>query len=166
MELALVNIGMVTIKRATQKHCKQIAKIEAASFPIPWSTSELTAMINEANVLAFVAEIEEEVVGYIYISKDGPDCFEVVNLAVKEEHRRKGIASQMIEQLKKAVSSKTMRCLLQAIVVDFNLPAQMFFKKLGFRATHILKGHYESDNDNEAYLFEFIHFKGKARFKI
>jgi len=164
--LTELNIGMISIRRACQKHCKQISKIESESFPTPWTLAEISKFIKDEDVLAFVAETEEEeIVGYMYITRDGPDYYEIINIAVKEEYRRKKVATQMVEQLKKAVFTKANNGLLQAIIVDYNLQAHLFFKDLGFRAVQILTDHYDSDNDNQAYVFEFMHFKGKARFK-
>jgi ribosomal-protein-alanine N-acetyltransferase len=74
-------------------------------------------------------------------------------MAVDPNHRRRGVASEMIKKLmSKLFYQRRNRIVLE--IRESNLAAQLCFRNLGFRATGIVKNHYQ-DSPEDAYLFQY-----------
>ena len=77
----------------------------------------------------------------------------MINFAVARPHRRLGIGTHMMEKLcGKLTADRRSRVVLE--VRETNLPAQLFFRQLGFRAVSVLKDFYQ-DTTEDAYLMEY-----------
>jgi ribosomal-protein-alanine N-acetyltransferase len=77
----------------------------------------------------------------------------ILSFAVHPDHRRKGIGTAMTDKLvSKLAYQRRNRIVLE--VRETNLPAQLFFRQLGFRATGVLKSFYE-DTPEDAFLMQF-----------
>ena len=75
---------------------------------------------------------------------------QVLNFVVDPEFRRQTIGEQMVKKLVDKLSQQRR----QEIVLEVretNLQAQLFFKRMGFRAVLVLCGHYD-DTDEDAYV--------------
>jgi ribosomal-protein-alanine N-acetyltransferase len=64
-----------------------------------------------------------------------------------------GIGRQMAEKLMGKLSSQH-RTAITLEVRETNLPAQLFFRSLGFRATNVLRSYYE-DSPEDAYVMQY-----------
>jgi ribosomal-protein-alanine N-acetyltransferase len=99
-----------------------------------------------------VAEHNERVVGFM-IYELHRNRLHVLNFAVHPDYRRRGIGAQMMNKLVAKLSPQR-RTRIQLEVRETNLPAQLFFKNLGFRAISLLRDFYE-DSPEDAYLMQF-----------
>ena len=79
----------------------------------------------------------------------------VLNFAVRRSHRRLGIGTQMMDKLVAKLSPER-RDKIVLEVRERNLPAQLFFRSLGYRAISVLKDFYQ-DTTEDAYLMQFMH---------
>lgn len=130
-----------------------VMAIERASFPAPWTCDELVACLRFRNVIAHVAEDRaDRVVGYMVYALYC-DRVELVNFAVAPWARRAGVGAQMIAKLVGKLSGYR-RSRVGLHVRDGNLPAQLFFRAAGFRATAVVPGHYP-DTAEDAYRMEY-----------
>ena len=78
----------------------------------------------------------------------------MLNFAVTRSHRRLGIGTHMLDKLiGKLTPDRRGRIVLE--VRETNLPAQLFFRSLGFRATSVLKDFYR-DSTEDAYLMQYV----------
>ena len=78
----------------------------------------------------------------------------MLNFAVTRSHRRLGIGTRMMEKLAgKLTPERRDRIALE--VRETNLPAQLFFRSLGFRATSVLKDFYQ-DTTEDAYIMQYL----------
>ena len=76
-------------------------------------------------------------------------------MAVDKEYQRQKIGKNLVEVLKDKLGSNTRRKKMILEVREKNLPAQLFFREQGFRATgEILKNCYE-DSGEDGYVMEF-----------
>ncbi|TXT25171.1 MAG: ribosomal-protein-alanine N-acetyltransferase [Planctomycetota bacterium] len=99
-----------------------------------------------------VAEYNHRIVGFM-IYELHKAKLHVLNFAVDPEFRRQAIGAQMIEKLVDKLSQQRR----QEIVLEVresNLAAQLFFKKMGFKAVLVLRSHYD-DTDEDAYVMRF-----------
>jgi ribosomal-protein-alanine N-acetyltransferase len=100
-----------------------------------------------------VAEAGDAVVGFM-VYELHRSRLHVLNFAVARSHRRLGIGTRMMERLiGKLTPDRRSRLVLE--VRETNLPAQLFFRSLGFRAISVLKDFYQ-DTTEDAYLMHYV----------
>jgi ribosomal-protein-alanine N-acetyltransferase len=131
----------------------EVLAIESASFDYPWPEKEFVRVLRKyKNCIGMVAERDEKVVGYmiyaLYKSR-----IDLLNFAVAEDFRRRGFGRRMIKKLIAKLSPGCRRRLLLK-VRETNLPAQLFFREIGFRAVAVLRDFY-LPYEEDAYSFEF-----------
>ena len=80
----------------------------------------------------------------------------ILNLAVDPEFRRQGVGTFMAKKLINKLSPEKRKDII-TIVRETNLPAQLFFKNQRFRATEILRNHYER-SDEDGYVMVYSLF--------
>ena len=83
-----------------------------------------------------VAEIDGRVAGSIFYQL-GRKKISIVRLAVDLRFRRTGVGSGLISSVVSKLSAE--RSLLEAVVCEYNLPAQLFLKSNGLRAVETVE---------------------------
>jgi len=78
-----------------------------------------------------------------------------LNFAVAEEIQKRGVGRRMIEKLTGKLSSQR-RNRIMLEVRETNLAAQLFFRRLGFRAIAVLRDFYD-DTTEDAYLMQYCY---------
>lgn len=130
-----------------------IMAIEEDVFESPWTAKTFQKIRGKRNYVMMTAEIDSRVVGYmVYEIKDG--ALDLLNIAVDRNHWRQGIGRAMIRRLKDKLK-RVPRAEVTLTVRETNTRAQYFFRAMGYRATKVLRGHYQ-DSDDDAYAFEFV----------
>ena len=142
-----------------QRHMPEVLGIENASFEFPWTEAEFVACVRQRNCVGLVAEVDDKVVGYM-IYEMAKSKIRLLNLAVSPEWRRRGVGRYLVQKLINKLSlQKRNRITLE--VRETNLPAQLFFRSLGFRATSVLRNFYQ-DTPEDAYLMQYRYVPGQA----
>jgi len=77
----------------------------------------------------------------------------LLNVATSPDYRHRGVASQMVRKLIGKIA-KQQRSRIVLEVRETNLPALLFFRALGFRATNILRNFYEEMTE-DAYRMQY-----------
>ena len=77
-----------------------IEEIERASYPTPWSRSMFAGELAKPSSISLGAFDPETdaLVGYLVISRY-VDAWHVMNVAVEPDHRRRGIATALLDRL-------------------------------------------------------------------
>ena len=140
----------LVIRRGEEKDILAIEELEKQCFATPWSYESLKYDIVENNrALYLVAEIEGEIVGYVGIWKI-VDEGHITNVAVSPAHRRKHVASALLETL--------FRVTERAGVVQHTLEVRAgnegaikLYEGFGFKEAGLRKGYYE-DNGEDAII--------------
>ena len=133
------------------RHLPEVMAIERASFDWPWTLEELERCLRQRNVIGVVAlDAGGEVVGYCLYEMHHAH-FHVFNIATRPASRRLGVGRALIDRLRAKIANGN-RKRIMVEVREGNLPAQQFFRAMGFRATSVLRDFYE-DSDEDAYLF-------------
>jgi ribosomal-protein-alanine N-acetyltransferase len=99
-----------------------------------------------------VAEHDDHVVGFM-IYELNKTRIQVLNFAVADRSRRRGVGTQMMAKLIGKLSSQR-RSRITLEVRETNLPAQLFFRTSGFRAVSVLREYY-ADTPEDAYLMQY-----------
>lgn len=141
----------VHIRWMIRRDMPEVLAIEAESFEFPWPKGEFVRCLRGRNVVCIVVEIEDKVVGYM-IYELHKKRIVLLNFAIAEDRRRRGIGTQMMDRIKRKLSFQR-RSSVSAEVRERNLDGQLFLKVNGFRAVSVLKDNYE-ETDEDAYLMQ------------
>src|SRR4051812_14086140 len=144
----------VHIRWMIRRDMPEVLAIEHASFDFPWCEEEFLRVLRQRNCIGMVAEHGERVVGFM-IYELHKTKLNVLNFAVHPEYRRQGVGHQMVAKLVGKLSSHR-RTRIALHVRETNLLAQLFYRVQGFRASQVLREHYE-DTGEDAYLMQY-HF--------
>lgn len=124
-------------------HC-----IEKATFSNPYTLEQLSYELNENPVAwMYVAIVDHEVVGFIdFMITFNSSC--IVQIAVKEEFRHKGIGNMLLGQMIKDCESKEDTVEFITLEVrESNAPARAFYKQHRFQEITVKKQYYDDGED-------------------
>jgi ribosomal-protein-alanine N-acetyltransferase len=140
----------VELRRLETRDLDVVEAIERESYPTPWSRSMLDAELRKPSSLAIGAFVEAEgLVGYAFVSRY-VDAWHVMNVAVAPAHRRRGIASALLERLFAVTATDPRRGYTLEVRVS-NSGAIKLYERLGFEARGIRRGYY-TDNREDALI--------------
>ena len=131
-------------------HVSQVAELEKICFQDPWSENSIAYEL--ANPLSFwlVAEQEGTVLGYVG-SQSVLDEADMMNIAVHPDHRRRGIARELVERLVAALQKKEVRCLTLEVRAS-NEPAKALYAGLGFVQAGRRPNYYRNPKEDALIL--------------
>ena len=142
----------IHVRWMIRRDMHEVIAIEREAFEFPWSEEDFTRCLRQRNCIGMVAELADSVVAFM-IYELHRSRLHMLNFAVLRSHRRLGIGTQMMEKLVgKLTPDRRGRIALE--VRETNLPAQLFFRSLGFRATTVLKDFYQYSTE-DAYLMQY-----------
>ncbi len=134
----------------TTEHIKDVHKIEEDCFSIPWSEKSFYDELTKNKMAIYIVVKENnEIIGYggmWHVINEG----HITNIAVKNEYRRKGIGSKIIDELINIAKEKEMIGITLEVRTSNNI-AQNLYKKKGFIIEGIRKEYYD-DNKEDAIL--------------
>lgn len=142
----------VQIRWLIRRDMPEVLDIEHQSFEFAWCEEDFLCCLRQRNCIGMVAEYNHRIVGFM-IYELHKAKLHVLNFAVDPEFRRQAVGMQMIEKLVDKLSQQRR----QEIVLEVresNLAAQLFFKKMGFKAVLVLRSHYD-DTDEDGYVMRF-----------
>lgn len=142
----------VHIRWMIRRDMPEVLSIERESFEFPWFEEDFIRCLRQRNCIGMVAEQGERVVGFM-IYELHKTRLHILNFAVANNMRMRGIGRQMAEKLEGKLSSQR-RTRITLEVRETNLAAQLFFKQVGFRATNVLRSYYE-DSPEDAYVMQY-----------
>ena len=143
----------IHVRWMIRRDMAEVLDIEQEAFEFPWSDDDFTRCMRQRNCIGMVAEIADSIVAFV-IYELHRSRLHVINFAVRRSHRRLGIGTQMMDKLVAKLSPERRdRIVLE--VRERNLPAQLFFRSLGYRATSVLKDFYQ-DTTEDAYLMQYV----------
>jgi ribosomal-protein-alanine N-acetyltransferase len=149
----------VHIRWMIRRDMPEVLEIERASFEFPWFEEDFIRCLRQRNCIGMVAEHAEHVVGFM-IYELHKTRLHVLNFAVAQAVRRRSVGTQMIEKLIGKLSSQR-RTQITLEVRETNLPAQLFFRGSGFRATSVLRDFYD-DSPEDAYVMQYSYQMDEA----
>jgi len=140
----------LNLRRLDANDLVTVEAIERASYPTPWSRSMFAAELRKPSALALGAYLPSgELVGYAFVSRY-VDAWHVMNVAVSPEHRRQGIATELLERVFEITANDQRRGYTLEVRVS-NADAIRLYEKLGFESRGIRRGYY-TDNREDALI--------------
>ena len=137
------------IRRMTMADVPGVARVEAATFPTPWSESAFESEMRNVAARYLVAELGGEIIGYAgaWIILDESH---ITNIAVLEDHRGKGYGRMLTHGLLQYLSNLG-AAYATLEVRKSNEVAQNLYVSLGFLRLGVRKRYYE-DNGEDALI--------------
>ena len=140
----------VELRRLDAADLDLVEAIERESYRTPWSRSMFDAELRKPSSLALGAFAEDDVlVGYAFVSRY-VDAWHVMNVAVADAFRRRGIASALLGRLFEVTESDSRRGYTLEVRVS-NTGAIRLYERLGFEPRGIRRGYY-TDNREDALI--------------
>jgi ribosomal-protein-alanine N-acetyltransferase len=143
----------VHIRWMIRRDMPEVLAIEHASSEFPWCEEEFLRVLRQRNCIGMVAEHGERVVGFM-IYELHKARLQVLNFAVAPEFRRQGVGHQMVAKLVGKLSAHR-RTRIVLHVRESCLPAQLFYRVQGFRATEVAREFFE-DTGEDAYVMHYL----------
>ena len=141
----------IELRRLELRDLAEIEEIERSSYPTPWSRSMFASELAKPSSLclgAFEADTGR-LIGYLIISRY-VDAWHVMNVAVAPGHRRRGIASLLLNRLFELTAGRSRRGYTLEVRVS-NTGAIKLYEELGFRPRGVRRGYY-TDNREDALI--------------
>jgi len=139
----------IELRRLDTGDLDGVEAIERESYATPWSRSMFDAELRKPSSLALGAFTDDALVGYAFVSRY-VDAWHVMNIAVTDAFRRRGIASALLERLFEVTETDSRRGYTLEVRVS-NAGAIALYEKLGFERRGIRRGYY-TDNREDALI--------------
>jgi [ribosomal protein S18]-alanine N-acetyltransferase len=141
---------MTEIRELARADLGQIERIERRSYPTPWSRSMFASELAKPSSICLGAfEADNGLVGYLIISRY-VDAWHVMNIAVDPDHRGRGVAKALFDQLFELTAGDGARGFTLEVRVS-NKEAIRLYDRLGFRSKGVRRGYY-TDNREDALI--------------
>ena len=138
------------IRKMTEADVAAVAELEKQCFSMPWSENSIRSELDNELSLWLVAEDQGVVCGYVG-SQTVLDESDVMNVAVSESARGKGIGEALMRQLMVELSAIHSEKLTLEVRAS-NLPARGLYAKLGFSEVGVRKNYYRDPREDALIL--------------
>ena len=137
-------------RRMISADVKDVAKIEAQSFPDPYSERSISDILCTEGAMCFSAVDGGRVVAYFIGRLIAPEG-ELYRIATDTEYRHRGIAYRLLDY-----SVKTSRgCGLEALFLEVresNYPAISLYRQYGFRKISVRRNYYKNPTEDAVIM--------------
>ncbi|MDX6609797.1 MAG: [ribosomal protein S18]-alanine N-acetyltransferase [Solirubrobacterales bacterium] len=139
--------GTGAIRRLAYSDLPAVISIERRSFPTPWSLAMFVLELSKPSGICLAATEGDDLLGYLVCSRYD-QVWHLMNVAVAPEHRRRGVARQLIAKLVEE-GGGSLPFTLEVRVS--NQPAITMYERLGFRSAGVRPRYYQ-DNSEDALI--------------
>ncbi len=126
-----------------------VERIERSAYPTPWSRSMFAGELAKPSSVCLGAFQGSDMLGYLIVARY-VDAWHVMNVAVDEPFRSRGIARGMLERLFESTVGDVDRGYTLEVRVS-NETAIALYRGLGFVETGVRRGYY-TDNREDALI--------------
>jgi [ribosomal protein S18]-alanine N-acetyltransferase len=140
---------MTDIRPLQLRDLSAIEESERSSYPTPWSRSMFAGELAKPSSICLGAFEGERLVGYLIVSRY-VDAWHVMNVAVALDHRRRGVASELLGALFERTREDRRRGYTLEVRVS-NAGAITLYERLGFERRGVRRGYY-TDNREDALI--------------
>lgn len=135
-----------TIRSMTKEDIDGVLEVEHESFSVPWSRQLFLDEAENSHTVYFVCCDGKKITAYggmWHVLNEG----QITNIAVKPEYRRFGIASALLEHLKKSAKELGIT-LMELEVREGNQAAIGLYKKQGFETVGRRRRYYTNPTED------------------
>ena len=141
---------MISFETMTQAHVEQVTQLEKNCFSMPWSVNAISSEINNPLSLWIVATDGDKVVGYVG-SQSVMGEADMMNVAVDERYRGRGIAKNLILNLIERLKSNEVYSLTLEVRAG-NVAAIGLYNGLGFSQVGRRPNYYSNPKEDALIL--------------
>ena len=138
---------MIEIVRMNESHVSAVAELERQNFSEPWPEIAVRSELTNKLALWLVAVEDGVVAGYVG-SQTVLQEADMMNIAVADTHRRRGIARMLVEELIRQLDAYQLTLEVRAS----NAPAIALYEKLGFTQVGLRKNYYHKPKEDALIL--------------
>lgn len=138
------------IRPASLTDVAALAELERVCFSDPWTTAGLLETIQYETARTFVAQESDRILGYVIARISGEEG-EILDLAVRPEERRRGIATRLLFAVREALQKDGVREMYLE-VRESNHPAIELYRGQGFRPVGMRPRYYRSPAEDALIL--------------
>jgi [ribosomal protein S18]-alanine N-acetyltransferase len=128
----------------------KVMAIERRSFPAPWSLAMFVLELSKPSSICLGARYKRNLIGYLVCSRYHT-VWHVMNIAVDGRHRRKRVATALIEHLFAETDQGDERYTLEVRVS--NAEAIEMYESFGFRSAGIRRRYYHDNNEDALIMW-------------
>ena len=138
---------MIEIAKMNESHVSAVAELEKQNFSEPWPEIAVRSELTNKLALWLVALDGETVVGYVG-SQTVLQEADMMNIAVADSHRRRGIARMLVEELIRQLDAYQLTLEVRAS----NAGAIALYDSLGFTQVGLRKNYYHKPKEDALIL--------------
>ena len=138
---------MIEIIPMNESHVSAVAELERQNFSEPWPEIAVRSELTNKLALWLVAVEDGVVAGYVG-SQTVLQEADMMNIAVADTHRRRGIARMLVEELIRQLDAYQLTLEVRAS----NAPAIALYEKLGFTQVGLRKNYYHKPKEDALIL--------------
>ncbi len=136
--------GGVRLRSAVQSDLEELVELEAMAFDDPWPALSVAPMLDDPKALVLVAA-DGVLAGYVAFSLSVGEA-ELLRLAVRPSHRRRGIGRRLGQEgLAQVERAGFQRVFLE--VREANRDARSLYSSLGFEQIGRRSAYYQDGSD-------------------
>ncbi len=141
---------MIEILEMTSAHVAAIAELETLCFSDPWPVEGIEPELHNPLSYWLVAMEGEQLVGYIGSQSVCGEA-DMMNVAVRPDYRRQGVAQKLIEGLMTGLKVREITSLSLEVRAS-NAPAKALYAKLGFAQVGRRPNYYRNPKEDALIL--------------
>ena len=142
------------IKKMTDAHIEEIAKLEKECFSSPWSEDGLKSELDNNFARFYVAFSDGKIAGYIGSHNILGEVY-ITNVAVFPEYRRSGVGKALVKFLIDSVKAENAE-FVTLEVRKSNLNAISLYEKCGFKKVGERRNFYEKPIEEAILMTKYI----------
>jgi [ribosomal protein S18]-alanine N-acetyltransferase len=139
----------IDVRRLGLGDLDAIDAIEKRAYVTPWSRSMFASELGKRSSICLGAFEGSTLIGYV-VNARYVDAWHIMNVAVDPDHRRRGVASDLLGRLFELTADDERRGYTLEVRVS-NAGAIELYRKLGFESRGIRPGYY-TDNREDALI--------------
>jgi ribosomal-protein-alanine N-acetyltransferase len=140
----------IHIRRLGLGDLPAVEAIERRAYRTPWSRTMFSGEISRPGSRCYGALIGRTLIGYLIVSRY-TDAWHIMNIAVDEPQRGRGIARMLLGILFDEVDETGRGFTLEVRVS--NVHAIRLYESLGFRPSGIRRGYYTDDREDALIMW-------------
>lgn len=142
------------ITKFEYEHLDAVCNIEHSSFSHPWSRQSFEDELKKSNSHMFVCIENDEVIGYAVMTTI-LDEGDLLDIAVSEKHRRKGVAKALFEKLLEVAKEKQLSFITLEVRAS-NSSAIALYEYMGFEHVAVRKNYYSKPTEDAVLMTKYF----------
>jgi len=150
-DAALTDEAPVRLRRLGLGDLPAVEAIERRAYNTPWSRLMFSGEISRPGSRCYGAFVGRALAGYLIVARY-TDAWHIMNVAVDEPHRRRGLARTMLETLLGETDQDGTRGHTLEVRVS-NHGAIRLYESLGFRPAGMRRAYYTDDREDALVMW-------------